>query len=223
MLPRLDLPKILRSIAISFSLVAAFPATEALAEQPETPEIIFTGSDAQSLTAKATVLGNAVAIYEYVHNHFEFSAYHGSRSGSINTYMGQRGSDVDIATTLIAMLRSQNIPARYAVGTIRLPAAQLTNWLGIGNLDVAVQVLKDMGIQGVVLAADRSTVDLEHAWAEVSVPFTQYRGLMVDASLDCTSSANASLCNWIPLDGSFKQKTYNGLNIDPYNARTKTR
>jgi len=57
--------------------------------------------------------------------------------------MGQRGSDVYIATALIAMLRSQNSPARYAVATIRIPAAQLINWLGIGNLDVAVQVLKD--------------------------------------------------------------------------------
>lgn len=185
----------------------------------ESPEIVYSSADAQSLRDKASQLSTPVAIYEYVHNTIEFSPYHGSRSGSVNTFMGQRGSDVDIATTLIAMLRSQNIPARYAVGTIRLPAAQLTNWLGIPNLDVAVQVLKDQGIQGVTLAGNRSTVDFEHTWTEAFVPFDQYRGInTVNPSVDCSVSANASRCTWVGLDGSFKQKQYNGLNLDPYNA-----
>ena len=72
----------------------------------ETPEIVYTGADAQALCDKATELGTAVAIYEYAHNTIEFSPYHGSRSGSVNTFLGRRGSDVDIATTLIAMLRA---------------------------------------------------------------------------------------------------------------------
>lgn len=190
----------------------------AFAQQPETPEIVFSGTDAQPLATTAAQLGNAVAIYEYVRNRFEYSPYHGSRSGSVNTFMGQRGSDVDIASALIALLRSQNIPARYAVGTVRIPASQLTNWLGIGNLDVAVRVLKDQGIQGVALAADRGTVDFEHVWAEAFVHFDQYRGLATPASLDCSQSANAPRCTWIGLDASFKQKAYNGLDIDPYHA-----
>jgi hypothetical protein len=187
----------------------------------ESPEVVYSGTDAQLLRDKAAQLGTAVAIYEYVHNTIEYSPYHGSRSGSVNTFLGQRGSDVDIATALIAMLRSQNIPARYAVGTVRVPAAQLTNWLDIPNLDVAVQVLKDQGIQGVTLAADRSTVDFEHAWAEAFVPFDQYRGIdTVSPAVDCSQSANAARCTWVALDASFKQKTYNGLNLDPYNAVT---
>lgn len=185
----------------------------------ETPEIVYTSADAQALRDQAAQLGTPVAIYEYVHNTIEFSPYHGSRSGSINSYLGQRGSDVDITSTLIAMLRSQNIPARYAVGTVRLPAAQLTNWLGVDNLDVAVQVLKDQGIQGITLASDRSTVDFEHAWAEALVPFDQYRGInTVNPAVDCAQTANASRCTWVALDASFKQKTYNHLNLDPYNA-----
>jgi len=185
----------------------------------ESPEIVYSGTDAQLLRDKAAQLGTAVAIYEYLHNTIEHSPYHGSRSGSVNTFLGRRGSDVDIASTLIAMLRAQNIPARYAVGTVRLPAAQLTNWLGIPNLDVAVQVLKDQGIQGVVLASDRSTVDFEHAWAEAFVPFDQYRGInTVAPTVDCSQTANFPRCTWVALDASFKQKTYNGLNLDPYNA-----
>ncbi|MBT0960256.1 transglutaminase-like domain-containing protein [Denitromonas iodatirespirans] len=185
----------------------------------ESPEVVYSGSDAQPLLDKATQLGTAVAIYEYVHNTIEHSPYHGSRSGSVNTFLGQRGSDVDIATALIAMLRSQNIPARYAVGTVRIPAAQLTNWLGIPQLDTAVEVLKSQGIQGVTLAADRSTVDLEHAWAEAFVPFDQYRGIdTVSPAIDCSQAASASRCTWVALDASFKQKTYNNLNLDPYDA-----
>lgn len=185
----------------------------------ESPEIVYTGTDAQLLHDKAAQLGTAVAIYEYVHNTIEHSPYHGSRSGSVNTFLGQRGSDVDIATALIAMLRSQNIPARYAVGTVRIPAAQLTNWLGIPQLDTAVEVLKSQGIQGVTVAADRSTVDFEHAWAEAFVPFDQYRGInTVNTAVDCSQNANLSRCMWVALDASFKQKTYNNLALDPYNA-----
>jgi Transglutaminase-like superfamily len=187
----------------------------------ESPEIVYSGADAQLLRDKATQLGTAVAIYEYVHNTIEYSPYHGSRSGSVNTFLGQRGSDVDIASVLIAMLRAQSIPARYAVGTVRVPAAQLTNWLGVPQLDTAVEVLKSQGIQGVTLAADRSTVDFEHAWAEAFVPFDQYRGInTVSPAIDCSQTANAARCTWVALDASFKQKTYNGLNLDPYNAVT---
>jgi hypothetical protein len=185
----------------------------------ESPEIVYSGTDAQRLRDKSTELGTAVAIYEYVHNTIEYSPYHGSRSGSVNTLLGQRGSDVDIATTMIAMLRWQRIPARYAVATVRIPAAQLTNWLGIPKLDIAVEVLRSQGIQGVALATDRSTVDLEHVWAEAFLPFDQYRGInTVSPAIDCSQSVNASRCTWVGLDASFKQKTYNGLSLDPYNA-----
>lgn len=187
----------------------------------ESPEVIYTGVDAQPLRDKAAQLGTAAAIYEYAHNTLQYSPYHGSRSGSINTFLGQRGSDVDIASAMIAMLRSQRIPARYAVGTVRIPASQVTNWLGVPHLDTAIEVLKSQGIQGVVLSTDRSTVDMEHVWAEAFVPFDQYRGInTVSPSVDCSLSTNADRCTWVALDASFKQKTYNGLNIDPYNAVT---
>jgi hypothetical protein len=190
------------------------------AQQPETPEIVFTSVDAAPLASQAGQLANAVAIYEYVRNTFEYTPYHGSRSGSVNTFLGQRGNDVDHATTLIAMLRSQNIPARYTVGTVQLPSAQLINWLDIGNLDVAIQILKDQGMQGVTLAADRSYVTFEHVWAEALIPFDQYRGIPTPTTVDCSIAANAGRCSWIPLDSSFKQKAYNGLNIDPYTDST---
>jgi hypothetical protein len=221
LLPQLArLQRVLGTLAVPLCVALMFMSPGAHAQLiSESPEIVYTGDDAKLLRDKANQLGTAVAIYEYLHNTIEFSAYHSSRSGSVNTFLGQRGSDVDIATTLIAMLRSQNIPARYAVGTVRVPAAQLTNWLGVPQLDTAIEVLKSQGIQGVVLAADRSTVDFEHAWAEAFVPFDQYRGInTVIPAIDCSVAANAPRCTWVGLDASFKQKTYNGLNLDPYNA-----
>lgn len=211
----------LLSLILSLASVASHAActNRAGPQLAETPEIVYSGGDAESLCAKAEQLLTPVAIYEYLHNTLEYSPYHGSRSGSVNTLLGQRGSDVDIATTLIAMLRSQNIPARYVVGTIRVPAAELSNWLGIPQLDTAIQVLKDQGIQQVALASDRSTVDFEHTWAEALVPFDQYRGISTSSpSIDCAQASNATRCTWVALDASFKQKTYNGLNLDPYNA-----
>jgi len=93
----------------------------------ETLEIRFNDSAAIELKSKATELQSSVAIYEYVRNHFQYALYQGSRSNSINTFGAQRGNALDISSVLIAMLRSQNIPARYATGLVRIPAQQLNN------------------------------------------------------------------------------------------------
>lgn len=181
-----------------------------------TPEVDFTSSYAVPLANQANQLNNAVAIYQYVYNNFIFETYHGSRSGSVNTFLGLHGSDVDIASTLIAMLRSQNIPARYAVGTITLTAAQINNWLGTGNVAVAAQLLRDQGIQDI--SNNTSSVSFEHAWVEVLIPFDQYRGLPTPTTVDCT--VTATRCLWVPLDASFKQFSYNNYGLNPYSSIT---
>jgi hypothetical protein len=212
--------------------------------QPTTPEIDFTSPYAQqTLALQATQLanqGNAVAIYQYAYNNFVFEPYHGSHSGSVNTFLGLHGNDVDIASSLIAMLRSQYIPARYAVGTVQLSAAQLTNWLGTGSANVAFQLLIDQGFQKlsyattvggsytavtetgtapnieyVVPAAAVTSVQFEHAWVEALIPYDQYRGLPTPTAVDCTQPANASRCVWVPLDASYKQFTYNNYGLNP--------
>ena len=181
----------------------------------ESNEIQFTSTAAADLAAKAASLGSPVAIYEYVRNNYDFSLYHGARSGSINTFLGGRGNDVDLAATLIAMLRSRGIPARYVVGTVRLPAAQAMNWLGVENADLAYGILRDQGIQGAVLAADKSTLDFEHVWVEALVPYTNYRGAGAP-SVNCV--ATPASCNWLPLDPSFKQRVQRASGLDPYSA-----
>ena len=180
-------------------------------------EIIYTGVDAQPLCDKARELGTVAKMYEYLRNNAEYALYHGARSGSINSFMGLRGNDVDLAATLIAMLRSQNVPARYAVGDVQIAADKVMNWLGVRNLDLAVSIMKDQGIQHVVLATDRSYVQLEHVWVEALVPFGRYRG--VEGSIASTNCAtDPQKCNWVSLDPSFKLKKYKDDLIDVYGA-----
>ena len=112
----------------------------------ETREILFEDTE---LAEKAAELGTPAAIYEWVRNTHEYAPYHGSRSNSLNTFGGRRGSDVDIASVLIAMFRSQGLPARYAVGVVQVKVEELANWLGVRNDALAVAILQDQGIQAV--------------------------------------------------------------------------
>jgi len=182
----------------------------------ETDEVVYSGDRAKALRDKAAELASAASIYEYVRNEFEYALYHGSRSGSINTFLGRRGNDVDMASTLIAMLRSQNIRSRYAVATVKVASEKVMNWLGVEDLDLTVSIMKDQGIQKVDLSPDRTWVEFEHAWVEALVPFHNYRGIGFDVQVNCTSESEK--CHWISLDPSFKQMTYKDNTIDIYDA-----
>lgn len=148
---------VIAAIAVLLMLTAAL-AQATSSDTGETPEIQYNTTAAPDLNAKAAALASPVNIYEYLRNNAEYALYHGSRSGSINSFLELRGNDVDLASTLIAMYRSRGYHARYAVGTVQVAASQAMNSLGVKNLDLAVSIMKDQGIQGVTLAADRSYV-----------------------------------------------------------------
>ncbi|MDP2787118.1 MAG: transglutaminase-like domain-containing protein [Pseudomonadota bacterium] len=210
-----NLRSCLLAIGVLGSALAAIPGQAWAQATGETREIVYLGDEAQSLREQAATLGTPVAIYEHLRNNTEFVPYWGSTSGSVNAYMGRLGNDVDLASALIAMLRSRGIPARYAVATIRMPNAQVLNWLGVGTPEVAKALLDNSGIPAVTRTSSNTTLDFEHAWVQVQLPFDQYRGLPIDgSSIDCNTTPEQ--CAWVPLDPSFKQKIYNGLNLDPF-------
>jgi transglutaminase-like putative cysteine protease len=182
----------------------------------ESREIDFSSAEAAPLRAKADELGSAVRIYEYLRNNAEYTLYHGARSGSVNAFLALRGNEVDLAATLIAMLRYKGVPARYVVGDVRIPADRAMNWLGVSNLDLTVSILRNQGIQNVALAADRSYVTLEHVWVEAHVPFGRYRGVDTGSATNCATEPQK--CNWVSLDPSYKQKKYRENLIDIYSA-----
>ncbi len=205
-------------IAIILTILAilvSFAPVYASDDISETPEIQYTATNAPDLYAKAEELSSPVKIYEYLLNNAGYALYHGSRSGSINTFLGLRGNDVDLASALIAMYRSRGIHSRYAVGTVRVAADQVMNWLGVTNFDLAVSIMKDQGIQNVTPDANKTYVDFEHVWVEAQIPYGNYRGAGQDAASTVCSALND--CHWVALDPSFKLKQYNDQAIDIYN------
>nr|VFJ44556.1 MAG: RHS repeat-associated core domain-containing protein [Candidatus Kentron sp. FW] len=206
------LSKALRDLFVL--LVLAFPAWAGNLD--ESREIAFSSPAAQPLKAKADELGSVVGIYEYVRNRFEYALYHGSRSGAINTFLGQRGNDVDQASTLIAMLRSQGIPAEYAVGIVELATEDVMNWLGVKDPDLAASILDNQGIQHVSKSTDGATMQFQHVWVRALVAMDNYRGSGKAAAMDCAVTPDR--CRWVDLAPSFKTRKYHNQDIDIYNA-----
>jgi RHS repeat-associated protein len=187
--------------APAFSVQADVPTAADLAE---TREIVWSDPAQPELLEKAGALGSATAIYEFVRNDFEFALYDGSRSNSTNIFINRRGNDVDLASTLLAMLRSQGVPARYAAGSVSVSYEELQNWIEIPNALRASTTLLLAGFQNVSISATRTTFD--HAWVEAFVPLERYRGNDSANPVDCM--ATPSSCTWVHLDPSFKQRKY---------------
>ena len=180
----------------------------------ETLEVQFSSGAADDLAATAEALGTPVAIYEHVRNDFEYALYHGAHSSSVNTFGGKRGNDVDLASTLIAMLRSQGYPARYVVGTVRVSSDAVNGWLGVRDVSLAKYVMDDQGIQEVApLGSDPGYVEFEHVWVEVQIPYSNYRGLGTSLeSIDCENTPEQ--CMWVSIDASYKQHDYSAEALD---------
>ena len=178
----------------------------------ETPEIKFSGSEAQEVAELATTLGGAVDIYQHVRNRYEYSLYQGARSGVVNTLQGGRGNDVDLASLLMSMLRSSGIPTRYAVATVRMPAENVMNWLTVEDVALAASIMDDQGIQTVALGENQETIEFEHTWVEALVSYSYYRGAGPDELVDCT--VDFDRCTWVPLVPAIKQHLFKGGVID---------
>ncbi|PKM37246.1 MAG: hypothetical protein CVV06_06910, partial [Gammaproteobacteria bacterium HGW-Gammaproteobacteria-10] len=213
---------ITQSIFLLSAVLIGFVSPSAIADPlGQTREILFEcpvgedGCEQSEIKQKAAELNTPAAMYEYVRNTHEYALYHGSRSNTINTFLGRRGSDVDIASVLIAMYRSQGLPARYAVGKVAAPASEVANWLGVKNIELAASIMDDQGIQHVELITegDRQTIEFEHVWVQVLLPFDDYRGAAAPV-VDCISATDR--CRWIDLDPSWKQRRFNPQAIDLY-------
>lgn len=204
------------------------PQAYANTDMDETAEIVFckggsapyTGCPASDLRLKADSLQSPVAIFEYLRNNYDFSLYQGARSGSVNTFLGGRGNDVDLAATLIAMLRSQGVPARYVVGTVRALPSKVANWLQVEDTTLAKSLLVDQGIQKVTSTTSGSTptLDFEHVWVEALVPYGYYRGATPNAPNYCATIPAPSDCHWVPMDPSWKQYVQVSSGLDPYST-----
>jgi RHS repeat-associated protein len=146
---------------------------------------------------QASTLGNDyVKIYEFVRNSVKTEWYAGSVRGATGTLRSNAGNDVDQASLLIALLRSSSVPSRYVQGVIELSVAQVASDLGLADSSQVPAALTKAGIAFTPIARGGSiaAVAIEHTWVSALVPYTNYRGAMVDSSGK----------TWIPLDPSYK-------------------
>ncbi|MES2369766.1 MAG: RHS repeat-associated core domain-containing protein [Pseudomonadota bacterium] len=157
------------------------------------------------IRALAEKLGySPVKIFQYVSNEIAFEPYYGSLKGAQGTLVSKAGNSTDQASLLIALLRASNIPARYVLGSIQFDNndPRLLRWLG-AKTSVAAQAILAQG--KIAPSSSTSPLYFNHVWVEACVPYGNYRGTGVDKTGH----------RWIPLDPSFKEKTYqNGIAVN---------
>ncbi|EGA70885.1 hypothetical protein VISI1226_16638 [Vibrio sinaloensis DSM 21326] len=182
------------------SLSGSEPVRPELAESIEvvlTPEI-------RALAAELN--HSSIEIYTWVHNNIKFIPSYGSIQGAQQTLELKQGNAMDTASLLIALLRASEIPARYAYGTVIIPAEKVMNWVGGAENPEAAQTILGMGgipTTAIVQGGEIVSFKLEHVWTEAWVDFMPSRGV-VERSGD----------SWIPMDASFKQYVFTqGMNI----------
>ncbi|MCC4309167.1 transglutaminase-like domain-containing protein [Alcanivorax marinus] len=184
------------------------PTDEALAatlDAPQTPAI----------QAKAAELDHdPVRIYQWVRNNIEFIPSYGSIQGAESTLELGKGNAFDTASLLIALLRASDIPAHYAMGTVRIPADQVMNWVGGVNVPSAAGNLMGQGgipNTGLARGGQISHFELEHIWVEAWIDFHPSRG-----------ADHRTGDTWVPMDASFKQYEYSeGMDLQdqvPFDA-----
>ncbi len=189
-------PKRPFSVMRPASKTAASPPPPAGAADLPTPADLAENSIVRltpEIRAKAAELGNSPAlIYQHVRTSFEFEPYDWVMQGSDSVYWSGRGNETDLASYLIALLRSAGTPARYALATVQVPYSLIMPWFGV----------KSRGAAGVMLGLFNGT-----EWKTVgdAAAFLHY---YVEAYTD---TANGKV--WVPLDASFKTRQFPGPGI----------
>lgn len=139
---------------------------------------------AEAILQKAEELGyDYVKIFEFVRNEIATEWYSGGSKGAVKTLRDGRGNDVDQASLLIALLRAGQAPARYVHGVIERPVADLAVEMGVPAVQVPAALARaGVAHEPIVRGGRVAAVKLEHTWVSAYVPYTNYRGAVVDFS-----------------------------------------
>lgn len=117
-------------------------------------------------------------IYEYVYNNIETTLLYGSLKGPLGTLVDGRGTAVDQAELMVALLQQAaiNNPAitnpQFQTGTVWLTQAQLANWLGVDTNYVTLRtLLATAGIPAIVTQSSGSTIcaAITEIWVQVTI------------------------------------------------------
>lgn len=184
------------------------------------PSCQSTAADLDKNTPEATVTPEIAAlaqslnyspvkIFEFVTKNIRYEPYWGLLKGAQGTLVAGSGGASDQTALLIALMRESGYPARYVRGTIGFYNHGIRNpglrWIGAKSFKAATDVLiynsnpTTREILDVISPTGVGVgLEMGHVWAEVCVPYSNYRG----------TQANTSGFRWLPLDASFKDNTY---------------
>lgn len=184
---------------------AVVPSYEQPGETAPAPEDRSATAQAplsDEILAKARSLDNDfVRIYEYVRNGTRNEWYAGAVKGAVGVLRSGAGNDVDQASLLTALLRAAGLATRYVQGTVELPLERVATELGLPAAEAAAvpNALTKAGVAfaPVVQGGRVAAVRVARTWVSAYVPYTNYRGALVDASGK----------SWIPLDPFHKGMT----------------
>lgn len=125
-----------------------------------------------------------IRIYEFVRNEIRLEWYPGSMKGAQGTLRQGGGNDIDQASLLIALFRASGLPARYVHGVVELSTEQIASSLGLDASAAVAPALTRAGIafEPVVRGGRVAAFKVEHTWVTAHIPYTNYRGAVVDAS-----------------------------------------
>ena len=143
-----------------------------------------------------------IRIYKFVRDEIKTEWYAGSMKGAVGTLRQLSGNDIDQANLLIALFRASGLPSRYVHGVIDLPVESVMQSLGLSDPALAVNAVSRAGIAFApqIRGGKVASLQLEYTWVSAYVPYTNYRGAMVDESGK----------TWVPLAPAVK-----GYNIVP--------
>ncbi len=169
---------------------------EDLKGSPEAPVDREIAALAQSLN------WSPVEIYEYVKNNIETEWYWGAMKGALETLRQKSGNDADQAALLVALLRAAGFPARYVRGTIEFfPGIEkVKNLTGIDDPNKIAVFFQKSGIpfKPVISGGRIINFQIEHIWVEAQIPYSNYRGALIDEHGK----------TWLGLDTSLKVRDY---------------
>lgn len=140
---------------------------------------------APEILAQAEALDNDyIRIYEFVKNNIHTEWYSGSMKGAAGTLRQGRGNDIDQANLLIALFRASGLASRYVHGVVELPIDAIANSLGLNDAEQTMRALAQAGIahSPVIRGGQVAAVNIAHSWVSAYVPYTNYRGALVDTS-----------------------------------------
>ena len=116
-------------------------------------------------------------IFDYVHNHVDYSPIFGSVNGATAALLAGRGNDCDQTSLFIALMRAAGYTANYVVGDVTYDVARLANWVGVEiSPTLAANVFANGGIPVTVTFTPPSTyrIQLTRVWAQAVVSSTTY-------------------------------------------------